>query len=339
MVLNVRYIGIDGGGTKTTCVIGTSSGEILALASGDSSNIQSKPLPEVVKLLTGLMEEVMYRSGSDFTQLKTVYMSLAGAARLEDKEKITQALGPWKSDYPVELVIENDAKAALAVGAWDETGIVLIAGTGSIVYAFPSSGEAPTRIGGWGYLLGDEGSGFDIGRNGISAVLKAYDGRGTSTQMTGLLLETLECDHPTAIISAIYGADNVRSRIAGLSKVVFKAAANGDTVAQSILENATEQLVLLVEGAYEDLPKSASHSLVVGGGLFQNNRFKKNFDKAIQNRMGRLTSIYPAMPPVIGAYILALKNGDEATTTETKAIVENSWAILRKGDVDISEKR
>lgn len=268
MSLQEYFIGIDGGGTKTTCVIGTSEGKILTMAKGKASNIQSKSLHDVTNVLIGLMKEVMQRTNSDFTQVRMVYMSLAGTARASDKEKIISALRSQIPEQHVGLVIENDAKAALASGSWGETGLVLIAGTGSIAYAFPSSKEAPTRVGGWGYLLGDEGSGFDIGKKGITAVLQEYDGRGSKTEMTPLLLKQLKQDNPGEIIPAVYGNNDVRSKIASLSNIVFQAAEHQDVLAIEIVDEAIEHLILLVEGAYESLPhQAASTSLVVSGGL------------------------------------------------------------------------
>lgn len=335
MTLSKRYIGIDGGGTKTACVIGTTTGNVLAMATGESSNIQSKPLPEVAAVLTGLIEHVMNQSNSDFSQVEVIYMALAGSARKEDKEKIIRALRATIPDR-VELVIDHDAKGALAAGTWGESGLVLIAGTGSIAYAFSSSHAEPTRVGGWGYMLGDEGSGFDIGKKGISAVLKEYDGRGAPTQMTGLLLDHLKRDNPGDMIPAIYGAPNVRSHIAGLARIVFTAAEKGDAVAVRILEEARDQLVLLVEGAYKRLPETAVHSLVVSGGLFQNTEFKETFEAAIQRRTEHLSLIYPALAPVIGSLILALKQTGIKLTDEMKTTLETDWAHLSKGDGDSS---
>lgn len=335
MTLNERFIGMDGGGTKTTCTIGTADGRVLAMASGASSNIQSKPLSDVVEVITGLIDDVLRQSDSAYSQLTIVYMALAGSAREEDKAKIRTALQARMPER-VTCVIDHDAKGALAAGTWHETGLVLIAGTGSIVYAFQSAEVEPIRVGGWGYLLGDEGSGFDIGKQGISAVLKEYDGRDTPTKMTDLLLEHLGRTDPGDMIPAIYGAENVRGNIATVAKIVFSAAENGDEVAQDILDDAKENLLRLVEGAYRRLPESASHVLVVSGGVFQNKWFRETFDASVRKRTKGLSPIYPTRPPVIGSFTLALKQAGVKLTDEVKTTIANYRVDSTEGGMDRS---
>lgn len=335
MRLNERFIGIDGGGTKTTCAIGTADGRVLAIVSGASSNIQSKPLSQVVNVITGLIEEALDQSDSEFTQLTMVYMALAGSAREEDRKKIMTALQkrmPALKDY----VIDHDAKGALAAGTWHETGMVLIAGTGSIVYAFQSPEEEPIRVGGWGYLLGDEGSGFDIGRKGISAVMKEYDRTGTATRLTDFVLEHFGKRDPSNLIPTIYGAKNVRGNLASVAKVVFLAAEGGDKVAKDILKGAKEDLVRLVEAAYRQMPDTSSQTLVVSGGVFQNRLFRESFEADIREQLNGLTLIYPKLSPVIGALTLALKQAGIQLTDDVKKTLEHYRIDSNKGGMNSS---
>lgn len=89
--------------------------------------------------------------------------------------------------HRIKVIVENDAICALASGTYGESGIVLIAGTGSISYCYNKKTNELNRVGGWGYVLGDEGSGYDIGRQALVAIMKSYDGRGKSTQLTEAL--------------------------------------------------------------------------------------------------------------------------------------------------------
>ena len=137
--------------------------------------------------------------------------------------------------HKAPVLVVNDALAALVAGAGDQgPGIVLIAGTGSICYGRNEAGQA-ARAGGWGYLLGDEGSGWWIGRRTLSAVMRAGDGRGPATLLTERVLAHLELDETSDLIHEVYYRDTRRRAVAGLSGVVQRAADDGDVVARQIL--------------------------------------------------------------------------------------------------------
>lgn len=330
-VTTTTFIGIDGGGTKTTCVIGDHRGEILAWAAGESSNVQSKPRVDVVQVLTGLVWQVLQHSGRDIGQVQTMYLALAGSDRATDRQHLYSELRTTLGMH-MDLVIDNDARAALAAGTWGGSGIVLIAGTGSVAYAYPPSLAEPVRVGGWGYLLGDEGSGFDIGRKGLAAVLQDYDGRGPRTEMTDLLCGELQLSEPREIITAIYGKQDVRRHIAALAKIVFKGAERADPVAVQILREAREQLLTLAEAACEGLSiETWSPAFVVSGGLFANASFQKTFDEAVRRRLHGIVPVYPSLPSVIGAFILALRHCGETISADTQSLITDSWTHLTKG--------
>lgn len=323
-----RWIGIDGGGTKTTCVIGDQHGQLLGSSVGTSSNIQSKPVAEVKEVLLGLIHEALSKSDTTLEQLETVYLGLAGGDRPEDKRRVLEMLQSIVRQN-VRVIVENDAMAALASGTWGQQGLVLIAGTGSIAYAYPSFTKDLIRAGGWGYLLGDEGSGYDIGRGGLTAVLRQFDGRGPKTLMTGMLIDKMGISNPAEIVTAVYGRSDTRSRIADLSKVVFQAAKQKDAIALELIDKAIEQLIELVETVQERITQQTDlFPLVISGGLFQDEFFKERFDREVHRRLNQLTPIYPSIPPVVGAYILALKHSEGTITEKIKSRIENSWAKM-----------
>jgi N-acetylglucosamine kinase-like BadF-type ATPase len=324
---NKTFIGIDGGGTKTVCVIGDETGKLLASATGGSSNIQSKPLPEVKETLFCLIEEVLEKSNTNPGQLDTVYFALAGGDRPTDKQRILRALDSL-TRQKVRVVIENDAMAALASGTWGEPGIVLIAGTGSIAYAC-SANNPISRIGGWGYLLGDEGSGYDIGRKGLSAALRHFDGRGEKTILTERLMGHFGVSSPEEFISAVYSADAPKEKIAGVSKVVFAAAKREDRVALRIVDDAINELVTLVRASRRTL-ETEEWPIVLSGGLFSDSVFKNQFLKELNRKVGNLWVVFPTVPSAVGSFILALKHSKPKVTDELKEMIQTSWAHLQK---------
>lgn len=322
-----RWIGIDGGGTKTTCVIGNQTGKLLAVCQGASSNIQSNPLEDVKSALLGLVHDVLAKTDTRYEQLEVVYFALAGGDRARDKQRIAEILQPLY-ERNIRVVMENDAMAALASGTWGDPGIVLIAGTGSIAYACTS--EKPVaRVGGWGYLLGDEGSGYEIGRNGMIAALKDYDGRGEETILTERITKHFDLTSLADLPSAVYAQPYVRAEIAQISKIVMAAAKKGDQVAVRIIEEALNELVHLVEAARK-APEIEKWPVVISGGLFSDSFFKSQFIEEVHRRWGNLQVIEPSISAAAGAFILALKESKIEISDQMKQTAETSWRRLEE---------
>ncbi|MDC3414051.1 hypothetical protein NC797_06415 [Aquibacillus sp. 3ASR75-11] len=320
-----RFIGIDGGGTKTTCVIGDNFGTIHGSVQGLSSNIQTKPLDEVKELLLRLIHDVTTKTDTTPSLINTIYFSMAGCGRTSDQQRLFESLRPH-IDHSIEIHVQVDVMGALAAGTWGEPGLVLIAGTGSIAYAYTSMGKI-TRVGGWGYLLGDEGSGFDIGRQGLAAVFKQHDKRGNETVLTELLLEKCNLSSPEELLSNVYSWKNRKEGIADTSKIVFKAAQSGDPVATCIIDNAILELVHLVETTLR-VSETSNLPLVISGGLFSDQFFKGQFESKVRERIGEITIIHPSTSPSIGAFVLALKSAGIEMNKETKDAIVNSCSQI-----------
>lgn len=315
----LRVIGIDGGGTKTVCVLGDGEGHLIAGSRGESSSLTSRPWEEVTRVLLSLIRDVLAQSGTEPSELSGVFLGLAGSDRPEDREQIKSWL---EQELPesVSITVHNDAVTALIAGTWGEKGIALISGTGSIAYGFdPATGQF-VRVGGWGYLLGDEGSGYDLGRKALAAVMKAYDGRGRPTALTKLVLDHLSLHDPAQLIRSVYGQTNVRTAIAEGSKLVMQAASEGDAVAVELVEDAIRELEALVRRAAEAMgipllvePAEGGETgeravpLVLSGGLFSDPVFERTFRETPLLRSGAFDIRLLMHPPVVGAYMLALR--------------------------------
>lgn len=255
------FIGIDGGGTKTEAAICDSSGSVQGRAAGDGSNPLSRPWPEVEETLRALVGEVCRQAGADPGEVQGLFLGMAGADRPEVRTRVEEAFRP---SWGERLHIDNDALAALYAGTWGAPGIVLIAGTGSIAYAVTADGQRH-RAGGWGYLLGDEGSGFDLGRQAVISVLRAWDGRGEPTELSELVTGHFGIDRPDQLIARVYGTSNPRKMLAEASVLVESAARAGDAVAARLIKQAAASLLELAEScrarAGSDLP------VVLAGGM------------------------------------------------------------------------
>jgi N-acetylglucosamine kinase-like BadF-type ATPase len=167
------------------------------------------------------------------------------------------------------VLVVNDALIALVAGAKDAPGIVIIAGTGSIVYGHNAGGEA-ARAGGWGHMIGDEGSGYWIGREALAAVMRASDGRGPATRLTSEILAHLHLNDESRLPRIVYDRESPRMTVAALGPIVQEVAAQGDAVATRILERAAEELVLAAQSVASRLEmRGDEFTFFLAGGVFR----------------------------------------------------------------------
>ena len=176
-------IGIDAGGTKTVCQLADERAHVFAEARGPGANLQANGELEVEKALHAVMAEAI--GGDRFIRPSAICCGMAGVDRPEDVAAIRAIL--TRIGQKADLLVVNDALIALEAGAPGEAGVVIVAGTGSIASGRDADGHA-ARAGGWGHVLGDEGSGYWLGRQALQAVVRASDGRGQATSLTASVL-------------------------------------------------------------------------------------------------------------------------------------------------------
>ena len=233
----IHVLGIDAGGTKTVCQLANDSGEVLAEARRGGANLQATGELEVEKVLHEVMEEAI---GDHDVRPAAICLGIAGVDRPDDArvmESLMRRIG-----YKAKVLVVNDALIALETGApGGQPGVVIISGTGSIAYGRNENNQA-ARAGGWGYMLGDEGSGYWIGRAALRAVLREADRRGPATQLTGLLLNYYGVTRAQELIAQVYHGGLRPTAIASLAQCVQGAFSDGDGVAIGILRSAADQL-------------------------------------------------------------------------------------------------
>ncbi len=260
----MHVLGIDAGGTKTVCLLADGNGDVIAEARGGGANLQSAGELAVEKVLHHVMEEAL---GERDILPAAICLGIAGVDRPEDAEAVRGIMR--RIGFKTPTLVVNDALVALVAGAGEDPGVVIVAGTGSIAYGKDGSGHA-ARAGGWGYLLGDEGGGFWIGRSALSAVVRQYDGRGPATVLTDLVLEHMQLQSPTQLIHEIYYRDLQRHAIAGLAALVQRASDAGDAVAEQILTRAGAELTAAAASVIGRLEmRGEVFPIVLAGGIFR----------------------------------------------------------------------
>ena len=260
----MHVLGIDAGGTKTVCQLANETGEILAMARRGGANLQAVGELEVEKVLHDVMEEAL---GDRDVTPAAICLGIAGVDRPDDARVVRAIMK--RIGYKARVIVVNDALVALEAGAPSQPGVVIIAGTGSIAYGRNAENQA-ARAGGWGFVLGDEGSGYWIGRSAIRAVLRAADRRGPETELTPLLLKHFQVNRPQDIIHEVYTGQLRPATIAALAQCVQSAFTNGDAVAIGILRGCADQLESFGLSVARRLDIVGSpFPFVLAGGIFR----------------------------------------------------------------------
>jgi N-acetylglucosamine kinase-like BadF-type ATPase len=260
-----RYVlGIDAGGTKTVCLLADESGAVVSRARGPGANLQAQGELEVEKVLHELMEAAL--AGRQDPPA-AICLGIAGADRPDDAATMRGLMR--RIGFKSRTIIVNDALVALTAGAGDGPGVVVVSGTGSICYGRDERGRA-ARSGGWGFVLGDEGSGYWIGRRALAAVVRHADGRGPATALSPLVLEHFGVASVGHLVHEVYVADPARRRVAALGDAVQAAVEAGDAVAREIVDGAARELVTAASSVAERLEmRGLVFPFLLAGGIFR----------------------------------------------------------------------
>ncbi len=282
------FLGIDGGGTKIECVLADEAGEILARASGAGANLRRASIDSLRDLLKSCLGALKGAAGLPALQPVAVCAGFAGVSDPEARARAQSVLTEMLR--PQHLYLVGDMEVALEAAVGAGAGVVLVAGTGSI--AFGRNGEGRTsraggegaRFGGDGQLTGDAGSGFDIGRGAVEAVLRAEEGRGPETILRDAELAVLGAENAEELAACL--VPERAAELSSLVPLVTRAARRGDPVAGEILENAGTALAELALAVLRELNLAESNvGVFASGGVFSEspevlNRVRKVFSRA-----------------------------------------------------------
>ena len=237
-------LGVDGGGSKTVAVLAVRRPDAVprapwAAAWAGPSNPRACGLAIAQQNIADAVREAFEAAGQQPAPVAALCLAVAGAGHAAIREEMyrwcaQQALADrWR--------VVHDAEIILRAGVQAGPGIALISGTGSLAFGMAASGRS-ARAGGWGHLLGDEGSGYALGLAALRAVARATDRRGPETRLTAMLLEHLGLQDPWELIPTLHAEQHARHRIAAAAPVVLQAAADGDLVAMQIRDQAAQDL-------------------------------------------------------------------------------------------------
>jgi glucosamine kinase len=254
-----RFLAVDGGGSKTQAVVVDEHGLVCGRGFAGSSNFRAVGVEQALVHLLAAVEEALAHGGARGA-VASAWFGLAGIHGVDDGNVLAAQL----PSFACAVTITNDAELVLA-GLGFGHGVALIAGTGSIALGRNASRQI-TQVGGWGHLLGDEGSAYDIGRRALQAAVRAADGRGPPTDLLHLVLKRWSLATPRTIVDHIYLTQE-KAHIAALAPGALEIARHGDQMAGEIRKQACAELAMAAVTAIDAVNTPEAVPLALGGGL------------------------------------------------------------------------
>jgi len=299
-------IGVDGGGSKTEIVALDSTGQVLRFIRKPASNYHVVGKEQaVLHIIEGIREALLDET------LEGIGISLAGINTPEDWKIMAEGLRQWlrvltqgnmTPSQEIPVVMENDVFGALMSVRGIFSGNVLAVGTGTVALGVNTKGEI-FRLGGWGHLIGDQGSGYDIGRKALAATVASFDGYGPKTLLETKILEYLELAHVLDISDWLYQSKRTNKDVAALVPVVVEAVRQGDTMAKMILDQSGRELGLLTTAL---LRKTNDLKVGLVGGISHIWEFlEPSFVNTVQETFPVVQLLKPMYPTSVGAALLS----------------------------------
>lgn len=299
-------LGIDGGGTSTTAWLAWGDDPEKPIGKGKSgpSNIRSVGVEVGMKNLDLVVQGAFDAAGMTRATVAAAVLGLAGADREGDRKIIEEWAHGIRLADRVKVV--NDALPILYASDSTGVGIALIVGTGSFAFGRREDG-CTIRSGGWGHLLGDEGSGYQIALQGLRAAARSSDGREAKTELLPAFLRVFGCAEPMGLVTSIYRPEMDRTRIAELATLVFEVARHGDPTAERIIQEAAGELVSMVAAVARQLGLTGvPFSLGLTGGVILNHpELRNQLSEQLLATGLKIDAIHPIVDPVAGALIIA----------------------------------
>jgi len=303
-------VGMDGGSTKTRLIVSDSTGHVLGRAAGGPSNCGLFEMSRLVDNFDGMFEEAARQSGTQV--LDVVYLGSAGVNRASDFSTLEAIIRKTSSVSLGKVCVDTDAMIGLAGGLCRDSGVVLIAGTGSVCFGRSPLGKT-WQTGGREYLVDDRGSAYRIALEGLIAAVRSADRRGQVTALEGTFFELLGISTPSEIVSRLHyprAAETLvdKTYLAGLAPYVFSCALSGDGVASAIIDREVNELIHMVDVVVRQLEWTESEvPLVLIGSVANRPEIRQTIASRLRQINPTLRILDPILSPEGGALLLAAK--------------------------------
>jgi N-acetylglucosamine kinase-like BadF-type ATPase len=298
------YIGLDGGGTKTKCVLTDDSLNPIEECQGGPSNFLIIGTHTVSETMLTLIKKCCENHKLELDKIDSVLIGTTGAGRRSDAELLENDFKKYSAEQGANIRsfhVESDARIALEGAFSGAPGSILIAGTGSIMFGKDRRGSIH-RVGGFGRYIGDEGSGYVLGRQGLIAASKDYDRRGEKTILTELLKTKFGISNSQELITAVY-KDNFD--LASAAPLVIDAASDGDQVCLGIVMEQINELLAHIKSMHRLIDEKEMRLSFIGGLITTDNYYANSFKELIEKNYPDVIVSEPELSPDLGAALMA----------------------------------
>jgi N-acetylglucosamine kinase-like BadF-type ATPase len=300
------FLGVDGGQSSTTALIGDETGRVLGAGAGGPCNHVGahEGRGKLARAVSESVKLAAQQAGLDALKVQFEAACFGMSGGPADKEAILAEILRAR-----KLIVTHDALIALAGATAGEPGIITIAGTGSIAFGRNAAGQS-ARAGGWGFLFGDEGGGFDIARQALRAALRFEEGWGPPTALHAALLDCAGASDANELMHRLYTREWPRPRVAALAKFVDDEALAGDPVARDILGKAAQDLATLALSVRRRLFQDGKATMVCYiGGAFRSRILLERYRQLVELEQETRCEP-PRYGPAVGALLEAYRAAD-----------------------------
>lgn len=299
------FLGVDGGGTKTSVALMNAAGEVIAEGTAGASNPLRVGVETAVANIAAAIDKACDNGDISRGDIAAATLGLAGVRRQDIRERVCES---FITRFRIrDTNVTTDADIALYGTTMGKAGLVVIAGTGSVCLGVNAMGER-AMSGGWGPIAGDEGGGRGIAGEALHAVAKASDGRGPKTKLSERAAEYFRASNVENLIGAIYAPKMDNSRIAGFARLVVETALDGDKIAREIIADAGRELGMAAAAVLKKLGLE-KQEVPIGcvGGVFNAGRLlTKPMKEIIKKHAPKAYLTDPQMPPSHAAAMMAM---------------------------------
>lgn len=303
------FLGIDGGATKTEGVIIDENEKIIAHTFGGPVNYHQDGEGETAKNLEETIGDALAQANLKIEDISFAVLGLAGLDTPDDKKILNRLAQDLLNGGLKERVkVVSDVETAFASCITKDYGIVLISGTGANCFGRGKKGKI-AWAGNWGWLLGDQGSGFALGLAALQMVMRDFDGRGEKTVLTKLILDKLCLKQALEINNWIYQKEVPVAEIASLAPLVFEAYKKGDKIAQSLVNKLVVEMVISLKTVARktDLVDEEFEIGLVGG-IFKEEIAVELLKDRVKQSLPKGKIVLAEMEPAMAAAIMAKKS-------------------------------
>lgn len=306
-------IGVDTGGTTTECIVVDESYSLLGVGDAGPGNYRVAGTDGARKNVETAIREAL--ADANVEQSETIVAGF-GMGTLDTDEDYGLISGFLDDiEFVDDQYIDNDVVTAYFSITAGDPGVVVIAGTGAMAFGRNEAGKR-ARSSGWGWLFGDEGSGFDAARLGLQMASKAYDGRGEPTELVDAACAHFGLDSFDDVFTDVLDEIDHAKDVASFAKPVAETAAAGDPIAADIIDEAADELVDAGVAVVEKLDLAPSPRIGCLGGFGTGDVVSTRFESKLKEKYPEVEIPAKVSNPVVGSISLVVNRREESITPE-----------------------